>query len=269
MTAPEFDLHLIDAFADGAFTGNPAAVVLLDAPPQDRWMQQLAMEMNQAETAFLIPRDDGYSLRWFTPRSEVDLCGHATLASAHYLWEQHHLDAAAPARFHTRSGVLTATRSPDESITLDFPAIESRPATPPADLESALGTIVREVVDGDFDLLCLLESAEDVRAVTPDLGAIARWKTRGVVITAAGDRAGIDFISRCFFPALGVPEDPVTGSAHCALVPYWNKRTGMTMLTGYQASARGGTVRCELRGDRVKLTGRAVTTLRGRISGPR
>ncbi len=258
-------LHLIDAFSDGAFTGNPAAVVLLDGPRPDRWMQRVAMEMNQAETAFLDRADSAFSLRWFTPASEVDLCGHATLASAHFLWETGALDPAAPAQFDTRSGRLTATRLDDGAITLDFPAIRSSAAAAPDNLESVLGAAPREVLRGSFDLLCVLDDGAVVRALAPDLAAIAAWDVRGVLVTAAGDQPGVDFVSRCFFPALGVPEDPVTGSAHCALAPYWHGVTGRADLTGYQASARGGMVRCGIRGDRVELTGRAITTLEGAL----
>jgi PhzF family phenazine biosynthesis protein len=257
------ELHLIDAFADGPFTGNPAAVVLLPTPRPEEWMQRVAMEMNQAETAFLLRQEGGFSLRWFTPNSEVDLCGHATLASAHYLWEANHLDRGSIARFHTRSGWLTAARRDDGSITLDFPAIASHAAESPPDMAAALGAEPREVLRGSFDLLCVMNDAATVRALRPDLAAIARWDTRGVLVTAPGDVPGIDFVSRCFFPALGVPEDPVTGSAHCALAPYWRGILGRDEVVGFQASARGGTVRGTVAGDRVHLTGRAVTTLTG------
>ena len=256
-------MQLIDAFADGPFTGNPAAVVLLDAQRDDRWMQQVAMEMNQAETAFLLRQEGGFGLRWFTPNAEVDLCGHATLASAHYLWEEDHLAAGEPARFHTRSGLLTARRTADGWITIDLPAIESHSVHIPPELEPALGVHPREVLRGDFDLLCVLKDAATVRALTPDFAAIARMNTRGVLVTAEGDVEGVDFVSRCFFPALGVPEDPVTGSAHCALAMHWRDALGKEDMVGYQASPRGGTVRCAIVGDRVELTGRAVTTLTG------
>ena len=256
-------MQLIDAFADGPFTGNPAAVVLLDAPRDDHWMQQVAMEMNQAETAFLLRQEGGFSLRWFTPKAEVDLCGHATLASAHYLWEENHLAASESARFHTRSGWLTARRTADGWITIDLPAIESHSVPAPLDLAEALGAQPREVRRGDFDLLCVLQDAATVRALTPDFAAIARLDVRGVLVTAAADVDSIDFVSRCFFPALGVPEDPVTGSAHCALAVYWHDALGKKNLVGYQASPRGGTVRCAIAGDRVELTGRAITTLVG------
>lgn len=260
MTVP---LHLIDAFADGAFTGNPAAVVLLPDGRPEGWMQQVAMEMNQAETAYLRRQEGGYSLRWFTPRAEVDLCGHATLAAAHFLWDDGHLTTTEVARFHARSGLLTARRDAAGAITLDFPAIASRATVPPADLAATLGAEPREVLLGDYDLLCVLGNAAAVRTLRPDLRAISGWDVRGVIVTAPGDVPGVDFVSRCFFPALGVPEDPVTGSAHCALAVHWHDVLGRDTLVGYQASARGGTVRCAVRGTRVELTGRAVTTLTG------
>ena len=225
-------------------------------------MQRVAMEMNQAETAFLREQDGGFSLRWFTPLAEVDLCGHATLASTHYLWEEGLLPQGT-AHFHTRSGVLGATRAPDGAITLDFPAIESRPVAGPDDLATALGIVPETVLRGDFDLICVLQDAAAVRAVTPDFAAVSRWDARGVIVTAPGDRAGIDFISRCFFPSLGVPEDPVTGSAHCALALYWREVLGRSTMTGLQASARSGTVRCDVLGNRVRLAGKAITTLKG------
>ena len=256
-------LHLIDAFADGPFTGNPAAVILLEAMRPAEWMQQVAMEMNQAETAFLTRQEGGFSLRWFTPAAEVDLCGHATLASAHYLWEEDHLASSEPARFHTRSGWLTARRNAAGWITVDLPAIDSHATHAPPDIALALGANPVEVLRGNFDLLCVLKDAATVRALTPDFARLSAWDARGVLVTAAGDRDGIDFVSRCFFPALGVPEDPVTGSAHCALAMHWRDVLGREELVGYQASPRGGTVRCAVVADRVELTGRAITTLTG------
>lgn len=258
-------LHLIDAFAEGPGTGNPAGVVLLAEERDAVWMQGVAMEMNQAETAFLRPQGGDFSLRWFTPFDEVDLCGHATLASAHLLWEGRHLAPDATARFHTRSGLLTATRDDNGWITLDFPAIASQPVAGPADLAESLGVTPRSINLGDFDLLVELAHADAVRDLLPNLGAIARWPFRGVLVTAAGDQPGVDFVSRCFFPALGVPEDPVTGSAHCALAVFWAARLRRDTLTGWQASRRGGMVRCRVRGERVELSGRAVTTLRGEL----
>jgi PhzF family phenazine biosynthesis protein len=237
--------------------------MLLDAPRDAEWMQRVAMEMNQAETAFLVPQADGFGLRWFTPMAEVDLCGHATLASAHYLWESGVLERDRSARFSTRSGWLTARPERDGGVTIDLPAITSRPVAAPSGLIEALGVTPREVLRGDFDYLCVLDDAAAVRNTAPDFVRLGKIQTRGVLVTARGDKAGVDFISRCFFPDLGIPEDPVTGSAHCAFATYWRDVLGRDEMVGYQASARGGTLRCKVTGDRVELTGRAVTTLRG------
>ena len=258
-------LFLIDAFTSEAFAGNPAGVCLLSQSRPEAWMQAVAREMNQAETAFLIRQDDGYGLRWFTPTIEVDLCGHATLASAHFLWTEGRLAAGAEARFHTKSGLLTATRR-DGWIVLDFPALPVTPVEPPAELFPALGLSKAPVFQSRFDYLVVLERAELVRAVRPDMARLGGIQTRGVIITAPADRPGTDFISRFFAPAAGVPEDPVTGSAHCALAPYWIERLGRTSLIGYQASARGGVVRVEQSGDRVLLGGQATTVLKGTLS---
>ncbi|MEP6590048.1 MAG: PhzF family phenazine biosynthesis protein [Gemmatimonadota bacterium] len=266
LNAGQRPLHLIDAFAAGPFTGNPAAIVLLAEPADPQWMQQLAMEMNQAETAYLVPRDDGYALRWFTPAAEVDLCGHATLAAAHFLWEGGHLALDAEARFHTRSGLLTASRDADGWIMIDLPAIRSALIPAPPTLAQALGVTPRSVLLGDFDLLCVVESARAVRDLKPDQRLLATLDVRGIIVTAAGDTPDIDFVSRCFFPRLGIPEDPVTGSAHCALAPYWEDVLGTSTLVARQASPRGGTLRCTVTSSRVQLSGLAVTTLRGLLA---
>lgn len=257
-------LWQIDAFTDRPFRGNPAAVCLLAAPMPDDWMQAVAAEMNLAETGFLLRENDGFGLRWFTPTVEVDLCGHATLASAHYLWTDGHLKPRAEARFQTRSGLLTA-RERDGWITLDFPATPAVEAYPPHGLEEALGVAPLRTGRSVYDLLVEVESEAVVRAMAPDLGAIAAWPVRGVIVTARASEPGIDCISRFFAPAVGVPEDPVTGSAHCTLAPWWSAALGRDDLVGYQASARGGLVRMELRGDRVRLAGQAVTVLRGTL----
>jgi PhzF family phenazine biosynthesis protein len=220
--------------------------------------------MNLAETAFLVRRSDGFDLRWFTPGVEVDLCGHATLASAHVLWEEGHLLVSELARFHTRSGVLTASRE-GRMIWLDFPATPSRAVEPPADLQSGIGVAMSYVGRTPFDYLVELESASQVRALEPDLNALARLGTRGVIITARSDDREYDFISRFFAPGSGIPEDPVTGSAHCGLGPFWAERLGKQELIGYQASARGGTVRVRLEGERAHLGGQAITVLRGEV----
>ena len=269
MTIP---LFLIDAFAGEAFSGNPAAVTLLPDPRPDTWMQALAREMNQAETAFLLRREAGFGLRWFTPAVEVDLCGHATLASAHFLWQEGHLGEGDSAVFHTRSGVLTATRD-GAWIRLDFPATPAEPAAAPPGLLEALGGgtdggvgIGRaEVLRSRFDYLVVLEDPARLQSLSPDLGRLRIIEARGVIVTAPSDRADADFISRFFAPRSGVDEDPVTGSAHCALAPYWAARLGRRALTGYQASARGGFVRVEDLGERVRLAGKAVTVVRGSL----
>jgi PhzF family phenazine biosynthesis protein len=265
------DLWIIDAFADRPFTGNPAGVCWPGRPVPERWMQDVARELNQAETAFLEPAGAGTGLRWFTPGYEVDLCGHATLAAAHFLWETGRLAAGAPARFHTRSGLLTAEAG-THGITLDFPATPPVAVEAPPGLLAALGLaaptpVLRNQVP-QADYLVPLPDEAAVRAIAPDLRAIAGLKCRGVIVTAAADGGGRDFVSRFFGPGAGVDEDPVTGSAHCTLAPFWAARLGRTSLVGFQASARGGTVGVELRGDRVRLTGGAITVVRGTITPP-
>jgi len=254
----------VDAFADRPFAGNPAAVCVLPAAREETWMQLVAREMNLAETAFLVRRADGFDLRWFTPACEVDLCGHATLASAHVLWEEGHLAPEAIARFHTRSGVLTAALR-DGVIWLDFPATPPVAAPAPPELEAALGVPLRFVGRTPFDYLVEVDSDATVRRLEPDLKLLARLPVRGVIVTAASATAEQEFVSRFFAPAAGVPEDPVTGSAHCALAPFWGARLGRTELRGYQASARGGLVMLRLVDDRVHLGGHAVTMLRGTL----
>jgi len=262
MTIP---LLQVDAFTDRPFHGNPAAVCLLESPRDADWMQSVAAEMNLAETAFVSPRADGYDLRWFTPTCEVDLCGHATLASAHALWETGRLPPGTMARFLTKSGWLTASER-DGLIELDFPATRADPAP---DLATSLAAAVRAPVAwagrSRFDLVALLASADAVRRSTPDLALVGALPCRGVIVTAAGDDGVHDFVSRFFGPQSGVDEDPVTGSAHCALAPYWAGVLGRNKLVGFQASSRGGTVRVELDGDRVRLGGHAVTVLRGEL----
>jgi predicted PhzF superfamily epimerase YddE/YHI9 len=265
----------VDSFTDTPFRGNPAAVCVLEGERDDAWMQDVAREMNLAETAFLRRAGAAWQLRWFTPLVEVDLCGHATLAAAHILWEQRQSDAPAELRFETRSGLLTARRA-GGWIELDFPALPAAPADPPNGLLDALGAAeVVAVARSRFDYLVELADAAAVRRVAPDFGALRRVEARGVIITAPSDMesgTGSDFVSRFFAPAVGVDEDPVTGSAHCCLAPWWVARLGRDRLVGYQASARGGIVRVALRGDRVLLAGQAVTVLVGelvdRASGP-
>ncbi|HYI08582.1 MAG TPA: PhzF family phenazine biosynthesis protein, partial [Thermoanaerobaculia bacterium] len=225
----------------------------------------VAAEMNLSETAFLLPRDDGYSLRWFTPAVEVALCGHATLASAHALWEEGLLGPDDTARFHTQSGLLTATRNGDW-IELDFPATREERAEAPEGLLESLGvTDPVYVGKNKFDYLVELASEELVRELDPDHGRLRRIPVRGVIVTSRSAGQDIDFVSRFFAPGSGVDEDPVTGSAHCCLTPYWSAKLGKDEMVAYQASKRGGTVRVRLAGDRVKLGGRAVTILRGEL----
>jgi len=256
----------VDAFTDTPFAGNPAAVCLLPAPRDEDWMQSVAREMNLSETAFLVPEADGYALRWFTPAVEVALCGHATLASAHVLWEDGNLPSDRQARFHTKSGLLTGDRA-GEWIELDFPAKREEPAPAPAGLAQALGVAPKYVGRNQFDYLVEVDSESTVRSLTPDHAALARLPVRGVIVTSRADSPGYDFISRFFAPGSGVPEDPVTGSAHCALGPYWQARLGQSDFVAYQASPRGGVVRVRVVGERVKLGGKAVTVLRGELLG--
>jgi PhzF family phenazine biosynthesis protein len=276
MSTPPLPLFTVDAFADGPFSGNPAAVCLLPSAREPAWMQLVAREMSLSETAFIVARDGGdFDLRWFTPKVEVDLCGHATLASAHVLWESGRLDAKSAARFHTRSGLLTATRNlgPEALIALDLPAHPAEESTLPDGIQGALGTRLTWVGRSRFDVLVELPSEEAVRALTPDLTALAKVEGRGFIVTARASReasARYDFVSRFFAPRVGVPEDPVTGSAHCVLGPYWSARLEKSQMTGYQASARGGVVHVRMnpeKKDRLTLAGRGVTILRGELVG--
>ncbi len=274
----------VDAFTGVPFAGNPAAVCVLSEPRDDHWMAQIASEMNLAETAFLLGREDGYDLRWFTPAVEVDLCGHATLASAHVLWEEGHLPPSAQARFHTRSGLLTATRlapesqtaedrtaasRPDEArgswIELDFPAVREEACPPPPGLAAALGVTPCYVGRNVHDYLAEVASEAELRAIRPDFAALRALGLRGVIVTSRSASTDFDFVSRFFAPGAGIDEDPVTGSAHCCLGPYWRAKLGKDELVGYQASARGGVVRVRVAGERVLLRGQAVTVLRGEL----
>jgi PhzF family phenazine biosynthesis protein len=254
----------VDAFTNKPFAGNPAAVCVLAEPAEERFMQDVAREMNLSETAFLHREKDGYRLRWFTPAIEVDLCGHATLASAHVLWEDCHLPAGETARFHTRSGLLTATRRGDW-IELDFPAKREEKAPEPPRLLEALGAEASYIGRNQFDYLVELASAGAVRNLKPNFALLETLPVRGIIVTAGSDSPEFDFISRFFAPASGVPEDPVTGSAHCCLGPYWSARLGKKEMTAFQASARGGVVRVRVEGERVLLGGQAVTVMRGQL----
>lgn len=261
MTIP---IYQVDAFTGTPFAGNPAAVCMLSEAQDERWMQNVAREMNLSETAFLLKQSDGYNLRWFTPAVEVELCGHATLASAHTLWEAGYLPQNQQARFHTLSGLLTADRR-GAWIEMNFPAKPEEPASVPAGLAEALGVTPTYVGKSQFDYLVEVASEEIVRSLQPDFALLSAIPVRGVIVTSRSSalKADYDFVSRFFGPRVGVNEDPVTGSAHCVLSPYWSKKLGKNELVGYQASPRGGIVQVRLDGERVYLGGQAVTVLRG------
>jgi PhzF family phenazine biosynthesis protein len=265
-----FRITQVDAFTDRRFRGNPAAVCVLSEPGEDRWMQDVAMEMNLSETAFARRLDAGltFNLRWFTPSAEVDLCGHATLATAHVLWEEGHLSVDQVARFETRSGLLTARRG-SGGIELDFPGTPVEAEVASADelaaLRSAIPAPIRFAGRNRFDLLIELESEAEVRGLRPDFRRLEQLPGRGVIVTSRSDSAEYDFVSRFFAPRVGVDEDPVTGSAHCCLAPYWREKLGRSELTGHQVSRRGGVVGVRVEGSRVTLIGRAVTVLRGEL----
>jgi PhzF family phenazine biosynthesis protein len=256
--------YQVDAFTDRPFAGNPAAVCLLDAPAVEGWMQDVAAEMNLAETAFLVAIPGGFDLRWFTPTMEVDLCGHATLAAAHILWETGRLDTNKVARFQTRSGLLTAERH-GVSIELDFPAIRDTEIETPAGLAEALDADIQYTGRSRFDILVQVDHAQILRNLRPDFRRLAQVEARGIIVTCRSDDTRYDFLSRFFAPASGIDEDPVTGSAHCCLGPYWQRRLRRSDLTGYQASRRGGVVCVRMVGERVKLGGSAVTTVVGEL----
>jgi len=260
-------IYQIDAFTDAPFHGNPAAVCLLETTRDEGWMQSVAAEMNLSETAFVVANSDGsFNLRWFTPAVEVELCGHATLGTAHILWEADHLDRTQRAQFHTKSGLLTADWI-NRRIELDFPALPAPLIAPPADLLEALGLVSCVAVGRPrFDYLVEVETETIVRQLAPDFAALRAHGVRGVIVTSKSETSGLDFVSRFFAPGAGIDEDPVTGSAHCALAPYWAAKLEEAEMVGYQASPRGGTVQVRLAGDRVKLGGQAVTVVRGELA---
>lgn len=257
-------LYQVDAFTDRPFRGNPAAVCILEQAADADWMQSIAMETNLSETAFVHPEGNGYRLRWFTPAAEVRLCGHATLASAHALWTSGRVELDRTIEFTTLSGVLTVERHPTH-MEMDFPADTPNPTEAPAGLLDALGVSQPlEVLRGDADLIVSLASASELRALRPDFRLLGEIPgIRGVIATAASDNDDFDFLSRFFAPAVGVDEDPVTGSAHCLLGPYWAARLGRDDLSAYQDSARGGMLRLRLRGERIRIGGQAVTVAEG------
>ena len=254
-------LYLIDAFADRPFHGNPAAVCLLECWPDDRLLQDIAMENNLSETAFLVKKDQGYELRWFTPAVEVDLCGHATLASARVVFEVLEPDSDL-VRFSSMSGPLTVTRNQD-LLCLDFPARPPRPCPAPQGLDRAILASPEQVLCSQRDLMVVLGSEREVRDLEPDLGGIAGLDFFAVMVTARGET--VDFVSRFFAPRQGIPEDPVTGSAHCTLTPYWAERLGKARLHARQVSARGGELWCEDLGERVTISGRTALFAQGEI----
>ena len=255
-------LWQVDAFTDQPFAGNPAAVCVLEEPRDDQWMQAVAAEMNLSETAFVRPLDQGFELRWFTPTVEVDLCGHATLATAFTLWEMGR--AAESIAFHTGSGVLTASHR-DGLVWLDFPVTPVEACDAPLELLDSLAVTPSFVGKSEFDRFLVVDSAEVIRSLRPDFRRLAKIATRGVIVTASSDDPAFDFVSRFFGPAAGIDEDPVTGSAHCALAPYWAGVLNKKQLIGYQASARGGTVHMEVHDDRVYLGGRAALVMKGEL----
>jgi PhzF family phenazine biosynthesis protein len=253
-------IYQVDSFTNRPFAGNPAGVCLLPEPAEAAWMQSFAREMNLSETAFLVRQADGFDLRWFTPTAEVRLCGHATLASAHILWQTGMLPHGEQARFHTLSGLLTASQRADW-IEMDFPARPARPVQPPAGLTEALGVKARFVGRDADDYLVEVESEAIVRTLKPDFTALEKLDVRGTIVTACSTDPAFNFVSRFFAPAVGINEDPVTGSAHCCLTPYWAEKLGKTEMAAFQASARGGIVHVHLVGERVLLSGQAVTVM--------
>jgi PhzF family phenazine biosynthesis protein len=258
-------LFTVDSFTREAFAGNPAGVCILESPADERWMAALAAEMKHSETAYLSPRGPAeFDLRWFTPKVEVELCGHATLASAHVLWNECGVPRTGAIRFHTKSGVLTCVTAGDR-IEMDFPAKLCVETVVPADLSRALGVTPRFVGKNEFDYLVEVESEEVVRRASPDFPALRRLPVRGVIVTAPSASREHDFVSRFFAPGAGIDEDPVTGSAHCCLAPFWAERLGKREMKAFQASERGGTVWVRVAGDRVVLGGQAVTVWKGEL----
>ncbi|PSB07698.1 PhzF family phenazine biosynthesis protein [filamentous cyanobacterium CCP2] len=257
----------VDAFTSTPFAGNPAAVCVLDTLPEDGWMQKLAREMNLSETAFLVRQEDGFNLRWFTPKVEVNLCGHATLASAHILWTEGHLAPDQEARFHTRSGLLTAKQE-DGWIIMNFPVDNARDIKIRPELIKALNAPICEVYEGTVGYIVEVNSEEVVRAVQPNVEILKTLPAKGLVVTSPANGTEYDFVSRFFAPALGIIEDPVTGAAHCALGPFWRDRLNKSEFLAYQASARGGVLKVRCEGDRVVLGGQAITVMKAELLTP-
>jgi PhzF family phenazine biosynthesis protein len=256
------ELHLVDAFTSAPFRGNTAAVCIPDGPATEAWMQQVAAELKHSETAFLVPEGENWNLRWFTPAKEVELCGHATLAAASVLYETGRVPGDKPVNFSTLSGRLSAWKDGDW-ISMDFPAEPPAASMPISGLGPALGIEPLYTGRNRFDILVELPLADDVCSLEPDMEALIPIRARGFIVTAASDIPGTDFVSRFFAPSFGIPEDPVTGSAHCCLAPYWGEKLNKTEMTGFQCSARGGSVRVKLAGDRVIISGHAVHVFSG------
>jgi len=266
MNSPSIPYCIVDAFTDRPFAGNSAAVCLLPGWREERWLAAVAAEMNLSETAFLVKNPDGFDLRWFTPRAEVDLCGHATLASAHVIWDRQLLSKEKEIRFSTKSGILKAARHGSD-IELDFPLKPETEATAPSGLADALGVRPDYVGKNQFDYLILVDSEATLRGMAPDFKKLATIPVRGIIVTSASANPRFDFVSRFFAPSAGIDEDPVTGSAHCCLVDFWRKRLGKSEFVAYQASARGGVVKVRVNNDRALLGGRAIIVARGELYG--
>lgn len=254
-------IYIVDAFTEHPYKGNPAAVCILDSERSDQWMQNVASEMNLSETAFLIEENEGYSLRWFTPEAEVDLCGHATLASAHILWEES-IFCGEEVRFITKSGWLSAKKI-GQWIQLNFPLEREQESEAPIELVEGLGTDFTYVGKNRLDYLVEVEDEETLRNLQPNFRLLKTLKSRGIIVTSKSNRSQADFVSRCFYPALGVDEDPVTGSAHCCLGPYWQRKLNKNDLIAIQLSKREGLLKLSVGTERILLSGQAVTTLRG------
>ena len=265
ITIPRLRYFVVDAFTNQPFAGNPAAVVPLEEWKDDQWLQNVAMEMNLAETAYLVPNATGYDLRWFTPKVEVDLCGHATLASAIVLTHLGKLADESDVSFSTRSGILRAERH-GSRFQLDFPINPEKACESPTGLVESLNVIPQHVGRNKFDYLVEVESEGVLRAIAADFKLLATVNCRGIIVTARSEGAEYDFVSRFFAPAVGIDEDPVTGSAHCCLADFWGKRLNETKMVGYQASARGGVVHVEVRGERVILGGEGIIFAEGKLA---
>lgn len=267
VASTELTILQVDAFTNKAFGGNPAAVCVLETAAADDWMRAVAAEMNLSETAFLVPIEDGYHLRWFTPTSEVDLCGHGTLASAHVLWHEGYLTPDQTARFQSRSGLLTAEFS-EGWITLNFPVQPVEPIAPPSELALVMPGLTPVFVGGnDTNYFVELETETAVRSLQPNFAQLKKLPKQGLIVTSRADGDKFDFASRYFAPAIGIDEDPVTGAIHCSLTPYWQAKLGKQSLLAQQVSARGGVLKVTMSGDRVLISGQAVTVLRGNLVG--